>query len=138
MYAQVPAGRPVLLATMSSEDELMAVRLIDAMPRSVPQASLFRDQFEWVEFLFDYARLHPEVHLILRLHPRMQVENSHGCRKCGFGFWSSKNPRICHGFLPVGNPRVFRAQDPKPASVASVTCTDAYPRIFTCGFLEYL
>jgi len=61
----------VLLATMSSEDELMGVRLIDAIPTNLTQTSLFEDQFQWVDFLFDYAREHPGVHVVLRLHPRM-------------------------------------------------------------------
>ncbi len=67
----VPAGKTVLLAAMSSEDELMAVRLIGAIPTNLAQESLFDDQFEWVDFLFDYAREHPDAHLVLRLHPRM-------------------------------------------------------------------
>jgi len=62
---------PVLLAAMSSEDELIAVRLIDAIPSGIEQESLFRDQFEWVDYLMDYARERPDVHLVLRLHPRM-------------------------------------------------------------------
>lgn len=61
----------VLLATMSSEDELLAVRLIDAIPVTSQDTSLFVDQFEWVDFLFEYARANPTVHLVLRLHPRM-------------------------------------------------------------------
>ncbi|KRC60450.1 hypothetical protein ASE14_05360 [Agromyces sp. Root81] len=64
-------GARVLLAAMSSEDELMGVRLIDAIPTNLTQTSLFADQFEWVDFLFEYARRHPDVHLLLRLHPRM-------------------------------------------------------------------
>lgn len=61
----------VLLATMSSEDELLAMRLIDAVPTARKKESLFPDQLKWVEFLLDYARQHPEIHLVLRLHPRM-------------------------------------------------------------------
>jgi hypothetical protein len=71
MKLGIEPGVPVLLATMSSEDELMAVRLIDAIPSTIAQKSLFSDQFEWVEYLFGYAKDHPEVHLVLRLHPRM-------------------------------------------------------------------
>lgn len=67
----VADGARVLLATMSSEDELLAVRLIDAIPSAIEQRSLFTDQFEWVDHLLGYARQHPEVHLVLRLHPRM-------------------------------------------------------------------
>ena len=63
-------GATVLLAAMSSEDELIGVRLIDGIPPST-QVSLFADQFEWVDYLFGYAREHPEVHLVLRMHPRM-------------------------------------------------------------------
>jgi hypothetical protein len=64
-------GARVMLAAMSSEDELTGVRLIDAIPSSIEQVSLFTDQFEWVDYLFRYALDHPEVHLVLRLHPRM-------------------------------------------------------------------
>ncbi|MDP3208209.1 MAG: hypothetical protein Q8M65_03590 [Rhodoglobus sp.] len=64
-------GASVLLATMSSEDELIGVRLIDAIPDSSSQENLFADQFEWVDYLLGYARDHPDVHLVLRLHPRM-------------------------------------------------------------------
>ena len=71
MTLGIKPGAPVLLATMSSEDELMAVRLIDAIPSTIAQKSLFSNQFEWVEYLFGYAKEHPEVHLVLRLHPRM-------------------------------------------------------------------
>lgn len=67
----VAAGARVLLATMSSEDELLAVRLIDAIPVTLQDSSLFKDQFEWVDYLFSYARENPDVHLVLRLHPRM-------------------------------------------------------------------
>ncbi|MEO8261760.1 MAG: hypothetical protein ABI566_04250 [Pseudolysinimonas sp.] len=66
----IAPGAKVLLATMSSEDELIGVRLIDAIHTS-PQVSLFADQFDWVDNLFRYAVSHPEVHLVLRLHPRM-------------------------------------------------------------------
>jgi hypothetical protein len=67
----VADGRRVLLATMSSEDELFAMRLIDAVPTARKKASLFADQLKWVEFLLEYARTNPEIHLVVRLHPRM-------------------------------------------------------------------
>jgi hypothetical protein len=67
----VAPGASVMLATMSSEDELMGVRLIDAVPTNVQQKSLFAGQFEWVDFLLEFARSNPATHLVLRLHPRM-------------------------------------------------------------------
>jgi hypothetical protein len=67
----VPEGKRVLLAPLSSEDELLAARLIDAMPVTGISESLFADQYEWIEALFAYVKATPDVHLILRLHPRM-------------------------------------------------------------------
>jgi hypothetical protein len=61
----------VLLAAMSSEDELMGVQLIGVAPQSTTQKSLFLDQFEWVKYLIDLAAKNPDYHLIIRLHPRM-------------------------------------------------------------------
>jgi hypothetical protein len=61
----------VLLAAMSSEDELMGVQLIGVAPKSTSQESLFADQFEWVKHLIDLAARNTDYHLIVRLHPRM-------------------------------------------------------------------
>ena len=61
----------VLLAAMSSEDELMGVTVIGVAPQSKVQKSLFSDQFEWIKFLIKFASTNPEYHLIVRLHPRM-------------------------------------------------------------------
>jgi hypothetical protein len=67
----VPDGAPVLLVPMSSEDEVNAARLADVLPETSPVTSLFADQFEWLRFLFAYAAERPDLHLIVRLHPRM-------------------------------------------------------------------
>jgi len=68
---QVPAGAPVLLVPMSSEDEINAARLADVLPTDSGRRSLFADQFEWIAYLFRFAAAHPDLHLIIRLHPRM-------------------------------------------------------------------
>jgi hypothetical protein len=67
----VPAGSRVLLIPMSSEDEVNAARLADVLPPASNSKSLFADQFEWIRYLFGYAKKHPELHFIVRLHPRM-------------------------------------------------------------------
>lgn len=67
----VPEGAPVLLIPMSSEDEINAARLADALPQSSGQTSLFPGQFEWIRFLLEYAESHPDRHFIIRVHPRM-------------------------------------------------------------------
>jgi hypothetical protein len=67
----IDSTKKVLLAAMSSEDELMGVQLIGIDPKSESQVSLFADQFEWVAHLMKFAAAHPETHIVLRLHPRM-------------------------------------------------------------------
>jgi len=69
-FGIAPEAR-VLLAAMSSEDELMGVTIIGVAPQSQVQSSLFSDQFEWIKFLIQFASSHPDYHLIIRLHPRM-------------------------------------------------------------------
>lgn len=67
----VPENVKVLLVPMSSEDEINAGRLADVLPTSSDSTSLFADQFEWIEFLFTFARSNDHLHFIIRLHPRM-------------------------------------------------------------------
>jgi hypothetical protein len=67
----VPDNARVLLVPMSSEDEINAARLADVLPAESSHDSLFADQFEWIRYLFEYAEAHPQVHIIVRLHPRM-------------------------------------------------------------------
>ena len=67
----VSSDRPVLLAAMSSEDEVNAARLADALPQRAGTTSLFADQFEWLAYLFRFAADNPDVQIIVRMHPRM-------------------------------------------------------------------
>ncbi|WP_223694624.1 hypothetical protein [Leifsonia poae] len=67
----VPDGAKVLLVPLSSEDEVNAARLADVLPDRSGTVSLFADQFEWLTALIDFAARRPELHLIVRLHPRM-------------------------------------------------------------------
>lgn len=67
----IDESKKVLLAAMSSEDELLGLQLIGIDPKSDTQESLFADQFEWVAHLMSFAAAHPEIHIVLRLHPRM-------------------------------------------------------------------
>jgi hypothetical protein len=67
----IPAGAPVLLVPLSSEDEINAARLADVLPATSNVSSLFPDQFAWIAFLFEFAKARPELQLIIRLHPRM-------------------------------------------------------------------
>lgn len=63
-----PPGKKVLLAALSSYDELFAS---DASGFGWPiQSSVFDDQIDWIRWLFDFARSRPDVHIIIRVHPR--------------------------------------------------------------------
>jgi hypothetical protein len=62
---------PVLLVPMSSEDEINAARLAGVLPTETGAVSLFADQFEWIRYLFSYAESRPDLHVIVRLHPRL-------------------------------------------------------------------
>lgn len=77
---RIPEGAPVLLVPMSSEDELNAARLVDAVPLSSGQVSLFPGQFEWVRFVLEFARERPDLHVVVRLHPRMFPNKREGVR----------------------------------------------------------
>lgn len=67
----IAPDQTVLLVPLSSEDEINAARLADALPQSSGQVSVFDGQFEWITFLLDYARDRNDLHFIIRLHPRM-------------------------------------------------------------------
>ncbi|HZP68461.1 MAG TPA: hypothetical protein VFB29_00840 [Pseudolabrys sp.] len=63
-----PAGKKVLLAALSSYDELFASD-VSGFGWSV-QSPVFADQIDWVRWLFDFARMRPDVHIVVRVHPR--------------------------------------------------------------------
>jgi hypothetical protein len=63
--------RPVLLIPMSSEDEINAAMLADALPETNGQVTLFDGQFEWIHYLLDFAAERPDLQFLLRVHPRM-------------------------------------------------------------------
>lgn len=61
----------ILLATMSSEDEILGARLIGASSASSEVKTVFSDQLDWLESVIEYAESRPDTHLLVRLHPRM-------------------------------------------------------------------
>ena len=63
-----PAGKKVLLAALSSYDELFAAD-VSGFGWSI-QSPVFADQIDWVRWLLDFARKRPDVHIVIRAHPR--------------------------------------------------------------------
>jgi hypothetical protein len=58
----------ILLATMSSADEVVGLRL--AGVATDEEASFFKTQQEWVEWLIRFARNNEDYFIIIRVHPR--------------------------------------------------------------------
>jgi hypothetical protein len=61
---------PLLLLTMSSYDEVFSGAMIYGYPASRHTSDVYTDQADWVSDTIEWARAHPEVCLIVRLHPR--------------------------------------------------------------------
>jgi hypothetical protein len=63
----VPAGARVLVATMSSYDEVYAAQQAGICP---PYKSAFSTQIEWIRWLCKYVAGRDDLFLIIRVHPR--------------------------------------------------------------------
>jgi hypothetical protein len=63
----VPSGSRVLVATMSSYDEVFAAQQAGICP---PYKSAFNTQIEWIRWLCQYVAGRDDLFLIIRVHPR--------------------------------------------------------------------
>jgi hypothetical protein len=66
---KIPAHRKILLATLTSGDEVFAAELAGLHPPT-KQRSLFKSSFEWLEWLIQEMPRFPDCHLVIRVHPR--------------------------------------------------------------------
>ena len=64
----IAPDQKIVVATMSSYDEEMAVIVTGAQPPR-PQP-FFPDQIDWIRAVIEYVRTRPELFLIIRVHPR--------------------------------------------------------------------
>lgn len=64
----IEEGQRVLLATMSSYDELYAGQIVRAVPADIDP--VFPSQIDWIQAMVEYARERPGLFLIIRVHPR--------------------------------------------------------------------
>jgi hypothetical protein len=58
----------VLVATMSSYDELFAAQITKLFPDDFPL--LFPTQIDWIQALVNFVKRRPDLFLIIRIHPR--------------------------------------------------------------------
>lgn len=64
----IPNGKKIVVAIMSSYDEHLAADAVGAYQHNV--TSLFKTQIEWIRTLIQYFSKRPDLFLIIRLHPR--------------------------------------------------------------------
>jgi hypothetical protein len=64
----ITENKKVLLAVMRSNDEQVAARFTGV--EHYQGSPLFADQYQWISWLVEFGRLHPEYVIILRVHPR--------------------------------------------------------------------
>ena len=64
----IAANQKILLATMSSYDELFAARMVKVMPDD--EGMVFPTQAEWIKAVAEYVASRPDLFLIVRVHPR--------------------------------------------------------------------
>ena len=62
-------NRKVLLATMSSQDEIFGAKIAGVL-RNGKINPLFNDGSEWISFLIEQVKSRDDLHLIIRVHPR--------------------------------------------------------------------
>lgn len=66
----ISPGAKVLLATLSSGDEIVAARLAGLFPEDNPADSVFEDAVDWIRFLVEEVKRRRDLHLLIRVHPR--------------------------------------------------------------------
>jgi len=67
-YFNIAADKRVLVVAMASGDERFTADLVDALPTYRPP--IFKNQTEWIEKLFDWARQQNDLVVVIRVHPR--------------------------------------------------------------------
>ena len=65
----VQPGSKVLLATMSSSDEVFAAQMAGVLEETETE-SLFLDGVVWINYLVSELENRPDLHLVIRVHPR--------------------------------------------------------------------
>ena len=73
-----PSDKKVVAALLSSYDELLAADLAGFGWST--HNKVFSSQIEWVKWLFEFARSRPDIHLVVRVHPREFAINGKGGR----------------------------------------------------------
>ena len=66
----IPPNVKVVMAAMSSYDEVFSAFYISRFPEKKYISNVFKDQLEWIKATINFFSEHPELFLIVRIHPR--------------------------------------------------------------------
>jgi hypothetical protein len=66
----IPADAPLMLAAMSSYDEVFSAYAIGRFPRTKYDSDVFQNQLEWIEYTVKWFAARPDLYLMIRIHPR--------------------------------------------------------------------
>jgi hypothetical protein len=66
----IPPEAPLMLAAMSSYDEVFSAFAIGRFPRAKYDSDVFQNQLAWIEHTVRWFANHPDLYLIIRIHPR--------------------------------------------------------------------
>jgi hypothetical protein len=69
-HFNIPPGKKIMLAALSSYDEAFAAFAIDKFPDEKVNSSVYKDQFVWIKRTIDILKDRDDVFLIIRVHPR--------------------------------------------------------------------
>ena len=69
-FFKIPSTAKILLATMTSGDELFAAQLAGLLPMARGMSPIFESSLQWVRWLIEHAKNRPDLHIIIRIHPR--------------------------------------------------------------------
>jgi hypothetical protein len=69
-YYKIPKNTKILLATMSSYDEVFSAFVINKFPKSKYVSTVYNNQFEWILDTINFVSTIENVYLIVRVHPR--------------------------------------------------------------------
>jgi hypothetical protein len=67
-FFRIQENQKILVATMSSYDEIFASQVVGEMPSDY--SLIFPEQVDWIKSLIDFVESRPDLFLIIRLHPR--------------------------------------------------------------------
>lgn len=64
----IPKGKKILLATMSSYDEMLSAKISGVFKNS--GGVVFEDQIDWISEIIEFVRSRNDLHFVVRVHPR--------------------------------------------------------------------